>query len=323
MTATTVAPAPQLALPIKGYGSHAVQTNKATPPKVTPEIPAAEEQNAMSPEMERYILNLKDVRTPDQQERAELLKGPTIEIIVDDQVVDTVPFRLFLAVSAKFRELYVKHGKTVPRDIHFHDLDKDAVKLLIHWVKETSTKKKCFSLKKSQDGSISNDLALLQAADGIGMRQYVNNVSKYWYKVIVEPGRIPTAEDMGAVEKCCPEAADNKLFRAVAQRLAHCLVDETVNAEYYQTYVAHHSKLAAAVTEFRDALADKKKVRLQRQEQRATTTAEKKAVAAHAASETGECTNRKAHRAAAIEAMNGTGGVKVVTAEQAAFLIRR
>ncbi|KAF9690751.1 hypothetical protein EKO04_011173 [Ascochyta lentis] len=267
MTSHYNAPAPQLSFPNKTY-LHKATT--AVPDRLDTKLPASFKETALPVEIEQRILSIKNIRKMDQQQRAELLQGTTIEILVDNQIVETVPFRLFLAVSSKARQLYMTHDQSIPRNIKFTNLDKDLVRMVIHWVKETSTKHNCFSLNRSQDDDIFKDLALLRAADGLGMRYYVNHIGIHWYKAITMSDRIPTPEEMAAVEEHCPDTVNDKLFKAVAQRVAHCRMDETVSAEHYDRYVATLPKLSATVAEFYQVLAEKKAMRRIRQKQRAS-----------------------------------------------------
>jgi hypothetical protein len=184
MTSTnTVPPAPVMTCPNKGFGQRAAKTSTVVR-RVATESPASPEiETVLSAKMEERIFAIGDLRKETQQDRAELLKGPAIAITVDGKIIDTLPFRLFLAASYKAREMYVTEGRTISSFSVSKSVDKASVKVLLHYMKEVSSKKTGFSLKPSQDGSIAEDLALLTAADDLGMRRYVNNICRFWHIV--------------------------------------------------------------------------------------------------------------------------------------------
>jgi hypothetical protein len=321
MTSTnTVPPAPVMTCPNKGFGQRAAKTSTVVR-RVATESPASPEiETVLSAKMEERIFAIGDLRKETQQDRAELLKGPAIAITVDGKIIDTLPFRLFLAASYKAREMYVTEGRTISSFSVSKSVDKASVKVLLHYMKEVSSKKTGFSLKPSQDGSIAEDLALLTAADDLGMRRYVNNICRFWHKIIIELGRSPTLEQLSAVEKYCPAMMDDRVFKAVANRMAHDLLDEIVDFRSFHQHDADFPKLHGAVLNVYAGLAAAKAERIRHREERAAFVAEKKAAAAK---EKSYFAKETADREAAKKAMNMGSGVKSITAEEAAFFIRR
>lgn len=309
-----------MTFPNKGFGQRATKTS-AVPRRATSKPSASSEVKiALSAEMKERIFAIEDVRKETQQIRAELLKGPVVAVSVDGKAIDTLPFRLFLVASSKVREMYASEARVFPNFSASKSVDKASVKKPLQFLKDLSTKKTVFSLKKSQDGSVARDLALVEAADNLGMRRYASNIVFFWQRIVMHPDRRPTLEEMSAVETYCPAMMDDKVFKAVANRMAHDLIDGHADVQSFHKHDAEFPKLHGVVLNIYAGLAAAKAERLRRQEEHAAYVAEKKAAAAE---EKSQFAQEKIDWEAARKAMNLGGGVKTVTAEQAAFFIRR
>ena len=95
MTSDIVTPAPQLAFPIKGYSPRVSGAKIVYVDSRPVRMPApAVYGPSLSADMEQRILCIKDIRNLDQQERAVLLKGPIMEIIVTGQIFGDILFKL-------------------------------------------------------------------------------------------------------------------------------------------------------------------------------------------------------------------------------------
>lgn len=141
----TIASPPLLAFPIKGYGQRQSKaTTSVVPTRSASKPPASVDTvTTLSAELKERIFAIKNIRKMTQVERAELLEGSIVAVVVDDKVVDTLPFRLFLAISTKAREWYQAEGRIISKFVASKQIDKASVKMLIHYIKETSAKKTC------------------------------------------------------------------------------------------------------------------------------------------------------------------------------------
>ncbi|KAF1360945.1 hypothetical protein EJ07DRAFT_177057 [Lizonia empirigonia] len=250
MASATVKPAPKLSFPISNYGQCQPKANTMTKVTKTKSGFPVELDNVLSTEMEMYILGIEDIRTLMQEKRQVLLQGPKAQVKVDGEVLENLPFHLFLAVSPLVRNLYIKSDKHYPTSINFKGLDKRTTKTLITYLKEIATKSKCFLLQKSQDGQLRKDLLLLRTAEGLGMRPLVNHIACNWLKDIRTRGRVPTIQEQNAAEEFY--TTGDPICAAIAKRIAHYEVVGVI--EHRPDFYIAHPKLFASVKSMYDEL---------------------------------------------------------------------
>jgi len=107
-----------MTFPNKGFGQRPVKAS-TVPPRATTKSPVLVEADiAVSTELKQRIYAIKDIRKETRQDRAELLKGPVIAIVVHGKVVDYLPFHLFLAASFKVVNYSPHTDKLHPRSRH-------------------------------------------------------------------------------------------------------------------------------------------------------------------------------------------------------------
>lgn len=277
MTSNSTTTAPKLSSLASEDGE---TMSKATPKisAITTEIPHPDNfDTALSTDLEAYILAIDDILSMTQDERQLLLQGPRVRIQADGEVADTLPFRLLLAASSLVRDMYLNSSKRYRAFINFTKLDKVTVKGLLAYLKDTAAMTKCFRLQKSRDDQTHQDLLLLRTVELLGMQHLFSHIGEQWLEIMTNPvGRVPKHNETTSVEMYCSQ--NDKLFKAVPQRLARCATDETMFAEY----MAALPKLSVAVGEIRKGNTGKE------------------AAAAHEASMTGHSTGEEAHRESEI-----------------------
>ncbi|KAJ4304520.1 hypothetical protein N0V90_000046 [Kalmusia sp. IMI 367209] len=254
--------------------------------------------------------NDDDVCLKSRAHRLELLNSPHVPVCCGDNVVDTIPIRLILSMSAKLHKIFLETKVLPSLQIDNAELAQ-GLKILTGYLKHTVTKKTPYFLQRS---SFRSDLDMIVVAEKLGVDYYIKNVCAHWWWVLktISLAYELQYETLETIDRrLSDDTKEFPLIQILIDRITHEYEREEVDIDDpMNLWLPGFPKIQAAIAATRDRILKQTEARQAISEQRRMVRIEQRAKRERLARE--EKVARKA-----VHKKLDSGSVNTVTWEEA------